>query len=243
MRRGIAALCGRARSGRAVVELQGRPVALDLRHDRRARRISLRIDAAGAACVVTLPQRAAAAEGIALAKKEARWILRRLDALPPAVAFADGAILPLLGIEHRVRHCPEARGGVWREAGEVRVAGRPEHLARRLVDWLRSEARRALSERAEAKARLLGARAGRVSVRDTRSRWGSCSPAGALSFSWRLILAPEAVLDYVVAHEVAHLRYKGHGPRFWQLVERLTGDVAGARAWLRRNGDSLFRYG
>jgi predicted metal-dependent hydrolase len=234
----------RLRAGRrVVVDLGGRPVALELGRSGRARHVSLRIDARTAACIVTLPPRAAVAEGLALARKEAAWILGRLGRLPPSVPFADGATLPVLGVGLRVRHCPDGRGGAWRQGDEIRVSGRPEHLARRLEDWLRREARRALAERAEAKAAALGLRPGRVGVRDTLSRWGSCSRDGALSFCWRLVLAPAAVLDYVVAHEVAHLRYRGHGPRFWRLVDRLAGDSAGARRWLRRHGDSLFRYG
>ncbi len=108
---------------------------------------------------------------------------------------------------------------VRREGGTLIVAGRPEHLGRRLTDWLKAEARREFAVRARAKAEILGRRVGRVTVRDTRSRWGSCSANGNLSFCWRMVMAPAFVVDYVVAHEVAHLKVRDHSPRFWKTVE------------------------
>ena len=116
-------------------------------------------------------------------------------------------------------------------------------MARRVRDFLMAEARRELGERARAKAERIGARVAAVTIRDTRSRWGSCSATGRLSFSWRLILTPEPVLDYVVGHEVAHLREMNHSPRFWALCAELTAEVAGPRVWLKANGARLLRYG
>jgi predicted metal-dependent hydrolase len=117
-------------------------------------------------------------------------------------------------------------------------------MARRVEGWLRGAARLALEQRAAAKADMLGRQPpAKIVVRDTRSRWGSCSHAGVLSFSWRLVLAPPEVLDYVVAHEMAHLVHRGHGPEFWEVVARLTPEPAHGRAWLRREGSALFRYG
>ncbi len=161
-----------------------------------------------------------------------------------------------------------ARGSVWREDSEgqpvIVVAGRPEHLPRRLRDWLKAEARSALTPPVYAMARALDVKMPRVSVRDTRSRWGSCSRDGKLSFSWRLILAPASVLTYVAAHEVAHLKHMNHGPGFWRTVAHLLDarlldahllnespgnflganlDWASAREWLRRSGAALHRYG
>ncbi len=123
------------------------------------------------------------------------------------------------------------------------VGGEAESISRRIEAWLRGEARRVLTERAGAQAERLGRSPGRISIRDTRSRWGSCSSAGMLSFSWRLILAPPEVLDYVVAHEMAHLAQRGHGAEFWRIVARLTAHMDAGRAWLRLKGRDLFRYG
>ncbi|HYI07041.1 MAG TPA: YgjP-like metallopeptidase domain-containing protein, partial [Reyranella sp.] len=124
------------------------------------------------------------------------------------------------------------------------VAGRPEHLPRRLRDWLTAELRHRLVPLVHAKARRVERPVKRISVRDSRSRWGSCGPDGGLSFSWRLVFAPPEVLDYLVAHEVAHLVHLNHGPRFWALAERLCdGPMGVPRAWLRANGETLLQYG
>jgi hypothetical protein len=125
---------------------------------------------------------------------------------------------------------------------QVRVAGHIEHASRRLKDWLVAEAHRDLRVRVAWHARQMGVRARRISLRDQTSRWGSCSANGFLSFSWRLIFAPSYVLDYVAAHEVAHLREMNHGPRFWSLVERSVPHLERAKRWLRQEGADLHRY-
>ena len=123
------------------------------------------------------------------------------------------------------------------------MCGDPAHLARRVRDHLVSAARAELVPRARRLAARIGREVARVSVRDTKSRWGSCSGQGNLSFSWRLIFAPEPVLEYVVAHEVSHLAEMNHGPRFWRLVESLTPNSAAPRRWLKRHRNRLLAYG
>jgi predicted metal-dependent hydrolase len=223
------------------LSLSGRNVALALRPSRRAKRIILRIDPVGTVTLV-VPRRTSKDEAVAFARSKAEWLNDRLAALPQPVPFRDGAELPLLGRTHRIRHDPFAHG-VRLGRGEIVVAGEGGHLPRRVVDFLRREARRECAERARRFARRLGQQVGRISVRDPKSRWGSCSHKGHLSFSWRLILAPEWVLDYVIAHEVAHLVEMNHGPRFWRLVDRLYPDSVRPRDWLRRHGTRLHRYG
>jgi predicted metal-dependent hydrolase len=151
--------------------------------------------------------------------------------------------VPLLDVPHLIRHRPEARGGAWIEDGALHVSGRAEHVPRRVREFLRAEARRRIHPLVFAHAGRLGRTPCRVSVKDTRSRWGSCSSRGDLAFSWRLVMAPEPVLSYVVAHEVAHLVEMNHAPAFWRLVATLIGDPAPARGWLRRHGAGLHRYG
>lgn len=224
------------------LKLQGRDVDVAVRVNRRARRISLRVDPADGRVVLVLPASRARAEGLRFAQTKAAWLLARLADVPPRRPFVDGAVAPLLGRPHVVRHEPQGRG-VRVVDREIRVAGRPEHMARRLKDWLKLEARRDLSARATALAERIGARVTRVTVRESRTRWGSCTRGGRLSFCWRLIFAPEHVIDYVVAHEVAHLRHMNHGPRFWKLVSELCPGHAEARAWLRAKGAHLHRYG
>ncbi len=223
------------------LSLAGRNVAMSLRPSRRAKRIILRIDPVGIVTLV-VPRRTSRDEAVAFARSKADWLHDRLAALPEQVPFLDGAELPLLGRTHRIHHDPESHG-VRLGRGRILVAGEIEHLPRRVADFLRREARRECAERARSFARRVGQSIARISVRDPKGRWGSCSQKGHLSFSWRLILAPEWVLDYVIAHEVAHLVEMNHGPRFWRLVERLYPDSLRPREWLRRHGTRLHRYG
>jgi predicted metal-dependent hydrolase len=223
------------------LSLGGRNVAMALRPSRRAKRIILRIDPVGTVTLV-VPRRTSRDEAVAFARSKADWLNDRLAALPIQVPFVDGAGVPLLGRTHRIRHDSQSHG-VRLGRREIVVAGEIEHLSRRVADFLRREARRECAERAHLFARRIGQRVSRVSVRDPKGRWGSCSHRGRLSFSWRLILAPEWVLDYVIAHEVAHLVEMNHGPRFWRLVERLYPDSLRPREWLRRHGTRLHRYG
>ncbi len=229
-----------------ILALAERDVPLRVRESARARRITLRIDAAAEAIELVLPKRVSLAAGLRFLDSRRDWVAANLAEMPERVVFADGAIVPVLGVPHRIRHLGERSPGVRIvaiEAGEIRVVGAAPHVARRVRDHLIVLARQELSRRARALAARIDWRVTRISVRDTRSRWGSCSADGALAFSWRLILAPEAVLDYVVAHEVAHLAEMNHGPRFWRLVETLAPDAAGQRAWLSRNRARLLRYG
>ncbi len=219
----------------------------------RARRLSLRLDPVRSCVVLVRPKRASQAAVTAFAASKVEWIARHLKGLPPRVAFCDGAIIPYRGIDHVIRLRPDARGGVWREGSAIIVTGRPEHVPRRIKDWLKQEARRVLLPIAEAMAAQIDTAFTRLSVRDTRSRWGSCSRNGRLSFSWRLILTPDPVLTYVAAHEIAHLRHLNHGQAYWRLLARLLQgyatpmaeevDVMSARQWLRRSGAALHRYG
>ncbi|MCW8862940.1 MAG: M48 family metallopeptidase [Rhodospirillales bacterium] len=228
---------------RTLIDIDGRDVPLRLRWNGRARNMTLRIELRTGGAVVTLPAGVPASEGKAMARRKAAWLKSRLDGLPENIPFGDGASVPLLGRERTIRHVGGYRGRVMAHDDAIHVPGRIEHLPRRLRDWLRAEAKRELSTRVVRHAGVLGVRPGRVTVRDTRSRWGSCAPNGNLSFSWRLVLAPEDVMDYVVAHEVAHLVAMNHGPRFWAVVKGLVPDVEGPRRWLREHGARLHRYG
>jgi predicted metal-dependent hydrolase len=173
------------------------------------------------------------------------WLTARVAQLPAVRPFADGETIPLLGVPHLIRGDSSRLRGVPSCAdGAITIPGAPDHLARRLTDFLKAEAKREIGARAHVKAGQLGRPVAAVSLRDTRSRWGSCSSAGRLAFSWRLIMAPEFVLDYVVAHEVAHLSEMNHGVRFWKVCASLTdADPKAARAWLKRHGGALHAYG
>lgn len=225
------------------LRLASREVPLELSRHPRARRISLRLNQAGDGVRLVLPRRTPVHEAVAFAERNAGWILKHLEQMPARVAFADGAVIPVLGEEHVIVHDRSARCGVSRDGGVIRVSGLSEHLPRRIVDFLRREARAEIGTRAREKATRVDRRIGRLSLRDTRSRWGSCNADGDLNFCWRLILAPEHVLDYVVAHEVAHMVHLNHSARFWKLAGTLTQDMPRAKAWLERHGAQLWRYG
>ena len=210
----------------------------------RARRASLRVDPAGRRIVLTAPLRMARATALGFAQSQAGWIAKRLQHLPERRPFVDGAEVPLFGETLAVRHRHGARGTVWREGAEIHVAGRVEHLPRRLRDWLTARLRERLLPLVAEKAARVGRPVKRVTVRDTRSRWGSCGPDGSLSFSWRLALAPPDVVDYLVAHEVAHLAHMNHGARFWALARDLCdGPIERPQAWLKKHGEQLLQYG
>jgi predicted metal-dependent hydrolase len=213
------------------------------RRSPRARRVSLRIDPRAGAVVVTLPLRAGRRQGLDLLQTHAAWVMDRLSALPPASPFVPGAIVPVGGRPHRIVHLPGLRGVPRLSDGVLEVAGDQAHVPRRVADFLRQEARRRITALALAKADAVGRRVPRITIKDTRSRWGSCAPDGSLAFSWRLVLAPAEVLEYVVAHEAAHLVHMNHGPRFWALCAKLSPHAEPAKAWLSAHGARLLRYG
>lgn len=229
--------------GRTTIRLADRDVPVLVRRDARARRVKLRVVPRAEGVELVLPQRASLDEGLRFLRDKAGWVLARQAEQPARIPFIHGTVLPLRGDDHVVRHLPSSRGLVRAEEGAILVPGGAEFLARRLTDWLRREAARDLAAEAEAMGRLLGRLPASVAIRDTCSRWGSCTSAGRLSFSWRLLLAPPPVARYVVAHEVAHLRHMNHGPEFWATVARLDPGHAVARQWLRRNGALLHAYG
>jgi predicted metal-dependent hydrolase len=219
-----------------------------LRRHRQARRYTLRIQSATREVVLTIPPRGTLKEAREFAQKHGGWIAARLDRLPKAAPFADGIVVPLRGIPHRIVQRGAGRGTVWTDVGAdgeclLCVAGNAPHIDRRISDFLRREAKRELDAASHRFADELGVCVKRVAVRDQSSRWGSCSTTGVLSFSWRLILAPSAVLSYLAAHEVAHLVEMNHSPRFWRLVQRLCPDHERAKIWLDVHGTDLHRYG
>jgi len=219
-----------------------------VRRHRQARRYTLRIAAATREVMLTIPPRGTLKEAREFAQKHGGWIAARLGRLPEAVRFAHGIVIPLRGVPHRIAHRRSVRGTVWIETdygGErlLCVAGDAPHIDRRVGDFLRREARHELEAASQRHAAQLGVVVRRISVRDQASRWGSCSTAGVLSYSWRLILAPGFVLNYLAAHEVAHLVEMNHSVRFWRVVQRLCPDHERAKVWLDVHGSDLHRYG
>jgi predicted metal-dependent hydrolase len=214
-----------------------------LRRVATSRRYTLRVRAASRDALLTMPARGTLKAARAFAERHAAWIGVRLARLPKPIAFAPGETLPLRGVEHLIVHRPAARGVVWLEANAICVAGEAPHVARRVADFLKREARRDLEAAVARHAAALAVKPRRIALRDTTSRWGSCSSSAALNFSWRLILAPPEVLDYLAAHEVAHIVHMNHSPMFWTLTRRLFAETDRAEAWLKAHGSGLHRFG
>ncbi|MDU8913909.1 SprT family zinc-dependent metalloprotease [Aestuariicoccus sp. MJ-SS9] len=219
-------------------ELPGNPpITVILRRSARARRISLRLSQLDGRVTLTLPKRVPEAEGRAFVLEKEAWLRRHLDNQEAPVRIAPGAHLPIEGVPHVVTPVTGAR--VVLSDGAI---GLPGGRPRAALGWLRTRARDRLVAASDRYAAELGRGYTRITLRDTRSRWGSCSHDGALMYSWRLILAPPEVLDYVAAHEVAHLAEMNHSSAFWAHVERLYGDWKPMRRWLREHGAGLHRY-
>jgi predicted metal-dependent hydrolase len=222
---------------------------VEVRRHPSARRMTLRVSRTRRAVIVTVPMQCNLSDADTFLNRHLDWIRERLGTLPTPVPFADGGVMPLRGQLHRIAFTGAGRGnapvmclaGV--EGPTLSVAGGTEHAGRRLRTWLFDEARRDLDGRVMFHSDRLQLRAKRIAVRDQTSRWGSCSTTGVLSFSWRLVLAPPVVLDYVAAHEVAHLAEMNHGPRFWALVAATMPRMDEAKVWLTRYGMDLHRYG
>ncbi|MCB1479094.1 MAG: SprT family zinc-dependent metalloprotease [Tepidamorphaceae bacterium] len=229
------------------LDIAGDSVPVLVRRSARASRYGLRIANGTGEVVLTVPASGDYDRAIDFLTRQEKWLASRLSRRGDFVPFEDGAQFPLRGETHRIVATGRVRGAVRRLEGEdgnvLEVPGLPEHLGRRLTDWLKEEARTDLSRCANGHAAKIGMKPGRITVRDTTSRWGSCSAKGGLSFSWRLVLAPPFVLDYVAAHEVAHLEHMNHSSRFWALTKRLFPETDRAEAWLKRHGRDLHRYG
>jgi predicted metal-dependent hydrolase len=219
-----------------------------LRRHPRARRYTLRIHSTTHEIVLSMPPRGSLKQATEFAQKNGAWIAARLQRLPKAAPFGHGTVLPLRGVDHRIEHRRGTRGTVWTEVGETGehllcVAGAEPHVPRRVRDYLKREAKADLEVASKRAAGALGVTLKRVSIRDQASRWGSCSTTGVLSYSWRLILAPSYVLDYLAAHEAAHLVEMNHSRAFWRQVERVCPAMERAKSWLDAHGTELHRYG
>ena len=231
-----------------VLEVAG--CAVRLKVDRRATRVSLRLDAARGEIIATAPSPRRLKEAAAFAAQRAAWIGEAVGRLPPAEPLAPGAVLQLLGRPCRVKSAlGSRRQGLYEEDGlALRAWGEGEAFRRAALRVLKAEALKALTERTSAYAAALDQPPPKVAVMDARSRWGSCTPSrrgreASLRYSWRLILAPYEVMDYVAAHECGHLVHADHSPRFWALVASLGPDVKRGRAWLRTHGPRLHAVG
>lgn len=214
------------------------PVPLTLRKSARARRISLRISQLDGRVTLTYPNGVSESDALNFARQKESWIRQHLSDRPDPSVVQFGQHIPVEGTQRRIVRATGRR--VLLQADQISVPEGAE--ARRLARFLKELARDRLTGACDDYAAMLGRAYASISIRDTRSRWGSCSSEGGLMFSWRLILAPPDVLHYVAAHEVAHLAEMNHSPAFWAQVERLFGDYKEQRRWLRDNGAQLHQF-
>jgi len=212
------------------------PIEVALKRNARARRFTLRVSKSAGTVSLSLPPHAPETEALAFLAERAEWVRRHLDAAPAMKRPVIGAAFPLLGAHRPVVAGPGRRAQYLDGRIMMPETGRTGPL---MVTLLKSMARESLLARCDHHAARLGRRFGRVTLRDTRSRWGSCSTRGDLMFSWRLIMAPPDVLDYVVAHEVAHLQEMNHSPAFWAVCESLCPGYEAPRRWLKAQGATL----
>ena len=225
----------------------GRVLPLRIVENARAKRLTLRIDTDGQGLRITTPPGMRMTEIDRFLLRHQGWLERRLQKIPDRPAVRPGVKIPFRGVPHLIVHESGTRGTVevrqLPEGPALIVHGELRHLQRRISDFLKREAKREIEPLVARHARKAGRQATAVRFKDTSSRWGSCSSAGNLSFSWRIMMAPPAVIDYLVAHEVAHLREMNHGPKFWALCRELCPDTDRCRAWLKRNGGALQAIG
>jgi predicted metal-dependent hydrolase len=212
-----------------------RKLGIILRRNALAKRLILRMSKCGSHVIVTMPKRASAASARAFVEKSRNWIEGQLAKRKPR----EDGIVPIRGVPHRIEATGGRRGLIGIEADKIHVPGDAAHAERRLRDWLKALARKELSEASLRYAAAMGTTVKAISVRDQASRWGSCAADGKLSYSWRLIMAPAFVLDYVAAHEVAHRLEMNHGPRFWRLVLTHCPHTKDAKNWLKAHGREL----
>jgi predicted metal-dependent hydrolase len=225
------------------IDLDGRRVTITPRRNALARRMVLRAARDGEGFALTLPRRHSQRAIQAFLQTSSDWMRTQLSKQPPKTSLTDGATVMLRGENVSIRTTGKLRGTVAYDADTktLSLPGTEEHIQRRFKDWLKQQALADLRQATAAYAILMSVTYKRIAVRDQKSRWGSCTADGTLSYSWRLVLAPPFVLDYVAAHEVAHLREMNHGPKFWRLVLSHCKETRRAKTWLKQHGNLLHR--
>jgi predicted metal-dependent hydrolase len=229
-----------------MLSIDGAAVEVVVKVSQRARSYRLSVPHTGTP-VLTLPASGRWSEAQGFLERQRGWLAARLKRAAPRTAFSDGESVPVRGVPHLIHATGRLRGRV--EVSEIEgelcllVPGEAAHIPRRLTEWLKAEAHRDLAARSDVHAATLGVKVVSVSMRSQATRWGSCSSSGRLNYNWRLILAPPFVLDYVAAHEVAHLVHMNHSPSFWKAVERALPDMNRGKAWLKAHGKVLMGYG
>ncbi|MBQ9236006.1 MAG: M48 family metallopeptidase [Alphaproteobacteria bacterium] len=207
----------------------------------RAKRMSLRIDEKSRRPVFTLPRRCSTAKAKAFLDMHHDWIVNMLGRLPPAQRFTDGAEFAFFGAKCRLQHSPQIKGSGFVDH-ILHISGDTAFIHRRTIDFLKKQTLEHLSALTLSVAAQLRAKVTGISIKDTRSRWGSCSTSGRICYNWRICMAPIEVINYLVCHEVSHLKHPNHSADFWACVQNLCPDYVQQRAWLKKHGKTLYQY-
>ena len=205
-------------------------------------KLILRIDSKEHIPVLSVPKFCSQRRAVKFVNENMDWILQSLAKLPEIKKFADSETISLFGQEVIITHRPQEKGGVWLDGNLLCVSGAAEFLHRRVKDYIRRRAGEEFYARSRKLAEQIGCKLNGVIIKDTKSRWGSCSSLNNINYSWRIAMAPEYVIDYLMAHEVSHLKHQDHSDDFWKCVALLCPEWARGNSWLRRNGKSLYAY-
>ncbi|MCY0092862.1 M48 family metallopeptidase [Hoeflea ulvae] len=228
----------------AAITVNGRELPLTVRENARATRMTLRIEPGGQALKLTVPRGLPEREIDEFLTRHHGWLMTRLARVTEAGPLAQDKTIAIRGVDHRIELTGKLRGLA--EETEIdgvptlMVSGAEEHVGRRVSDHLKRVAKRELEAAVRMHAATLGKPVRAIAYKDTKSRWGSCTSEGNLAFSWRIAMAPDFVIDYLAAHEVAHLKEMNHGPGFWATCEQLCPRTKEAKRWLKQNGSRLF---
>ena len=230
-----------------IYGLNGVDISLRLRYNPRAKHISLKLSHNGDGVILSMPSKSQRANSLVFLKQQASWVFKNLNQSPAPIIFEYGAVIPYGGQQFKICHDESKKFDIEFIDGKILIAAPKEHLSRRLSDFIKKRAKVKITNIARIKINLLNQKLscdkklGRIIIKDQRSRWASCSSKGNLSFNWRLMLAPEYILEYVIAHEVAHLIEMNHSPNFWHIVDMIIENSHQSRQWLKKNGTYLHK--
>lgn len=206
------------------------------------RRLTLRIDSKSRKVVLSMPKICPLGKARQFIQNHLDWIEEHLTQLPPLKDFSDGDKILILGQEILLKHVPDSLRATHLQNGILHVGGDQAFFHRRVKDYIKREAKKDFARRSQILAQKLGCKLENVVLKDTKSRWGSCSGLNNINYNWRIALAPECVIDYLMAHEVAHLKHRDHSPAFWRCVKTLYAGASIGRNWLKTHGSELYMY-
>lgn len=207
-----------------------------------AKRLTLRIDAKERIPVLSIPPRCSSTRAVDFVNQHREWIAESLTKIPIAKSFEDGETISILGKTYVICHSPQSRRGVYIEENILYVSGAKEFLHRRICDYIKKAAKKEFLMISQQLANKINCQVKSVSIKDTKSRWGSCSSLDNINYNWRIALAPDFVIYYLIAHEVSHLKHPDHSKNFWQCVKNLDPHCAEGRHWLKTKGKELYLY-